>query len=145
VYAYATYTIDANAPAAAESVLSVGAIGRADDSSTRHCGQHSSGGLDKFCLAWFSNSGAQICGPGVSVLSAGLVDDLAILSGTSMATPHVAGLVALWVENLSTNIHQKVTAEMLKHRLLGNAIPLECPRALASGSGRAIAPPPFNH
>jgi subtilisin family serine protease len=43
-------------------------------------------------VAPFSNTFANISGPGVAIASAKLGGGLVAMSGTSMATPHVAGL-----------------------------------------------------
>ncbi len=73
-------------PAVADGVVSVAAVGRSDS------------GL---AVADFSNTGANICGPGVDIASAGLAGGLLTMSGTSMAAPHVAGVAALWAERLA--------------------------------------------
>lgn len=76
-------------PANSRSIMSVGAI----DNSLR--------------IANFSardttrtaGTAVDICGPGVAVNSAWtLPDSYRTISGTSMATPHVAGIAALWAE-----------------------------------------------
>ena len=72
-------------PAAAGTVLSVGAVGP---------------DADGYARAWFSNINPDLVGPGVDVLSAGLDGGLDTLTGTSMATPHVAGVAALWAQKL---------------------------------------------
>jgi subtilisin family serine protease len=82
------YEIAVSIPAAADGVVSVGALGE------------SSGGLQ---VAPFSNTFPQVSGPGVKVLSARLGGGLTTLSGTSMATPHVAGVAALWWEELAAS------------------------------------------
>jgi len=51
-------------------------------------------------IAEFSNSRAQVVAPGVDVVSAAVGGGWTTMSGTSMATPHVAGVAALWVEKL---------------------------------------------
>jgi len=84
------YEIAASLPAAAERVISVAAL------------RQEAGG--KFGVADFSNTFAVVSAPGQRVLSAransrGLVE----LSGTSMACPHVAGIAALWWEELRQN------------------------------------------
>lgn len=72
-------------PAVSKGIVSVAALGESPEGLT---------------IASFSNTGANISGPGVDVLSAAIGGGLVAYSGTSMATPHVAGVAALWAEKL---------------------------------------------
>lgn len=101
----ADFEIAASLPAAAEGVVSVGALGQ------------SPGGLQ---IAPFSNTFPQVSGPGVDILSAKVGGGLQSLSGTSMATPHVAGVAALWWEEIISS-PVPATARTLAAKLLANA------------------------
>ena len=64
-------------PAAYPEVIAVGASDQSDN------------------VASFSNRGAELTAPGVDILSTYPDDTYEVLSGTSMAAPHVSGVVAL--------------------------------------------------
>lgn len=80
-----SFEIAVSPPAVSEGVVSVAALGQAGD---------------RFSVAPFSNTGANLSGPGVGIVSARAGGGLRSLSGTSMATPHVAGVAALWAERI---------------------------------------------
>lgn len=63
-------------------------------------------------LAYFSNYGPQIdvTAPGVSITSTYYKGQYAIMSGTSMATPHVTGVIALMLESGTANTYEDVIA-----------------------------------
>jgi subtilisin family serine protease len=73
-------------PVVADGFISVAAVGQRSDAGFR--------------VAEFSLSGATVSAPGVYVVSAKRSGGLTVMSGTSMATAHVAGVAALWAQKL---------------------------------------------
>jgi subtilisin family serine protease len=100
------YKIAASLPAAAEGVVSVGAL------------QQVSG---TYGIAYFSNTFPVVAAPGVDILSVRVGGGLRILSGTSMACPHVAGVAALWWESLRKSGDVNPTAQLVSAKLLATA------------------------
>lgn len=98
------YTIAAAPPATADDILSVAAIDAQNN------------------VARFSNTLADCCGPGVAILSAAHTGGLKLLSGTSMATPHVAGLAAVEAATLAES--GNFTAQQLREAVLAKASPV---------------------
>lgn len=82
------YEIAVSPPAVSSGFISVAAIGESDEG---------------FSVAPFSNTGATLAAPGINILSASLGEGLASMSGTSMATPHAAGVAALWAQKIHTD------------------------------------------
>lgn len=77
--------VSTSMPAAADGIVSVGAVGER---------------AGRVEAADFSNTRPEICAPGVRIISAKAGGGLTAKNGTSMACPHVAGVAALWWEHL---------------------------------------------
>lgn len=82
------FEIAASPPAVSDGFIAVAALEEAE-------GGHR--------VATFSNTGVALSAPGVAVLSAQAGGGLVAFSGTSMATPHVAGVAALWAQKLKAD------------------------------------------
>lgn len=102
------YVVAVAPPAAGNGVISVGAIG------------HNS--IGSLGVARFSNINCNLCAPGVDVTSAwiGGANALNTISGTSMATPHVAGCAALWAEQ-QNQLTGNLTSGNLSAKVLGSS------------------------
>ncbi|MFC0681191.1 S8 family serine peptidase [Lysobacter korlensis] len=123
------FEIATSLPAAADGVVSVGALGRSGD---------------RLDIAPFSNTFPMIAAPGVGILSAEAGGGLRAMSGTSMATPHVAGLSALWWEQIRASglplqlIVQTVVAKLRATARVDTLV--DGLDAADRGAGLAVAP-----
>jgi subtilisin family serine protease len=79
------HEIAASPPAAAGEIKAIGAIGKCDEG---------------YYTAPFSNTNVELTAPGMDIISAATGGGFRKMDGTSMATPHVAGVLALWGEKI---------------------------------------------
>ena len=98
-------TIAATAPAGGrKDFITVGAIGDGK----------------RYALATFSNTGVDVVAPGVDIVSAWLGGEFMSQEGTSMATPHVAGVAALWIQKELAE-GRDLRSDLLRSQIQGSA------------------------
>lgn len=121
------FEISVAPPAAASGVVSVAALRRVTNSS------------ELMTVAPFSNTNADVAAPGVSILSAKAGGGYVEMSGTSMATPHVAGVAALWAAKMLSE-EKKLDPRALAHRIIGTARRYPSWKSIDVGAGVVQAP-----
>jgi subtilisin family serine protease len=120
------FEIAVSPPAVSDGIVSVAALAKTPQG---------------FTTAPFSNFGARVAGPGVDIESAKLGGGLTTMSGTSMATPHVAGVAALWAEKLRKA--GSLNGKLLADKLIGHATTMKMKPGFEPddvGAGMVVAP-----
>lgn len=102
------HAIEASPPATADGIVAVAAL-------QSFGAPHASLGV-----APFSNIRVALAAPGVGIYSAKCGGGYTFMNGTSMASPHVAGIAALWAER-QLKLTGQVNVAALDAQLRGNA------------------------
>lgn len=102
------YVIDVSPPAVADGIIAVGAL---NTSGPPH---------SYLAVAPFSNINPDLCAPGMGIYSAKAGGGYKYMNGTSMASPHVAGIAALWMEWQFSRIG-RIDYNLISNKLMGSA------------------------
>lgn len=121
------YAIEVAPPAAAEGMVAVAALRSAGPPH------------DNLTVAPFSNIRAAVAAAGADIYSAKAGGGFTFLSGTSMASPHVAGVAALWAER-QLQRNGVVNAVSLDAQIRVSTRRLPNASYLDVGEGLALAP-----
>ena len=123
------YQITVSPPAATDGIVSVAAL------------QSPGAPHNALQVAPFSNIGALVAAPGVGIYSARLGGGYTYKSGTSMASPHVTGVAALWAER-QLKRNGMVNIKSLGDQVRGNTRRDRLPNAdtMDVGEGLVAAP-----